>query len=226
MGLYGEVLTLTNRAAQGLPITVEAVDLATRYAGPVSPVAVRNRIFLVDAQLATGDLKGARATAASAYDTSLAQYGPTNLSTLTAQTAVAHVRFKQGDAAGARAQLLTAATQLRELGGRADAVLAQLLQYLGEIEMAAGRPAEAIAPLQEGAMLLAKFAPTGWNLAVMRERLAEALVATGRPGAAGLLTESLSVLVAELGESHPETIRAMKLLQSVRAAGTRAATQR
>jgi tetratricopeptide (TPR) repeat protein len=223
MGLYGEVLTLTNRAAQGLPITVEAVDLATRYAGPVSPVAVRNRIFLVDAQLANGDLKGARETAASAYDTSLTQYGPANLSTLTAQTAVAHVKFKQGDVVGARAQLLTAETQLRDLGGRANAVLAQLLQYLGEIEVAAGRPADAMGPLQEGAALLAKFAPTGWNLAVMRERLAEALIATGRPGAAGLLTDALTVLVAELGGSHPETIRAAKLLQTIRPAATQAA---
>jgi hypothetical protein len=77
--------------------------------------------------------------------------------------------------------------------------------------------------LQEGATLLAKFAATGWNLAVMRERLAEALIATGRPGAASLLTEALTVLVAELGDSHPETIRAAKLLQTIHPAATQAA---
>ena len=72
MGLYGEVLTLTNRAAQALPITVEAVDLATRYAGPVeSRWRCAIGLFLVDAQLANGDLKGARATAASAVMTRL-----------------------------------------------------------------------------------------------------------------------------------------------------------
>jgi non-specific serine/threonine protein kinase/serine/threonine-protein kinase len=213
MGLYGEVLTLTQRAEQGLPVTAEAVDLATRYAGPASPVAVRNRIFLVDAQLASGDLKAARATAESVYAASLAQYGPNNLSTLTAQVAVAHVKLRQGDAPGARVQLLAAANQLRDLGGRADSVLAQSLQYLGEIEMASGRAAEAIGPLQEGAMLLAKFAASGWNLAVMHERLAEALIAAGRPGSASLVTQALKVLNAELGGSHPETVRATKLLE-------------
>ena len=100
MGLYGEVLTLTNRAAQALPIIVEAVDLATKYAGPVSPVAVRNQLFLADTQLVNGDSKAARATAAAVYDTVLAQYGPNDLSTLSAQTSVANVKFRQGDAAG------------------------------------------------------------------------------------------------------------------------------
>jgi len=216
MGLYGEVLTLTNRAAQGLPITAEAVDLATRYAGPASPVAVRNRLFLVDAQLASGDLKAARATAAAVYDASLAQYGPNNLSTLSAQTTQAYVKYRQGDIAGARAQLLAAATLLRDLGTRADTVLAQSLQYLGEIEMSAGHPAEAIGPLQEGATRLAKFAASGWNLAVIWERLAEALHAAGRPGAEELLNDALPVLVRELGDSHPETVRAGKLRQTLR----------
>jgi len=214
MGLYGEVLTYTNRAPQALPIAQEAVDLATRYAGPASPVAVRNRLFLSDAQFANGDVKAARATAVAVYDASLAQYGPNNLSTLSAQTAVAHLRFRQGDAAGARAQLLAAATQLRELGARADAVLAQSLQYRGEIDLAAGRATEALAPLQEGANLLARFAASGWNLAVMRERWAEALLAAKRPGAPELLNQVLPVLTAELGESHPETLRARNLAQS------------
>jgi hypothetical protein len=207
------VLTLTNRAAQALPIAQAAVDLATKYAGPVSPVAVRNRLFLADTQLASGDLKAARVTAVAVYETSLAQYGPNSLATLSALAAVANVRFRQGDAAGARTQLLAAATQLRELGGRADSVLAQALQYLGEIAVAAGRSADAVGPFQEGAALLARFAPTGWNLAIMRERLAEALIGAGRPGAADLINQALPVLVAELGESHPETIRARAVLQ-------------
>ena len=224
MGLYGEVLTLTNRAAQALPITVAAVDLATKYAGPMSPVAVRNRLFLADTQLANGDSKAARATAVAVYDALLAQYGPNNLSTLSAQVTVATVKLRQADAVGARTQLLAAATQLRELGGRADSILAQALQYLGEIDMAAGRPADAIAPLQEGAALLERFAPSGWNLAMMRERLAEALVGAGRPGAADLLNRALTVLVTELGDSHPETVRARKLLHTLRPAAVPAAS--
>jgi eukaryotic-like serine/threonine-protein kinase len=217
MGLYGEVLTYTQRALQALPISREAVDLATRYAGPVSPVAVRNRLFLADAQLVSGDLKAARATATAVYEATLAQYGPNNLATLTAQTTVAWLKFRQNDAAGARTQLLSAATQLRELGGRADAVLAQALRYLGEIDLAVGRPTDAIASLQEGAGLLARFASTGWNLAVVRERWAEALIAARRQGAGELLDRAVPVLRTQLGESHPDTIRALAVVEAQRA---------
>jgi hypothetical protein len=118
--------------------------------------------------------------------------------------------------------LLAAAVRLRDLGGRADTVLAQSLQYLGEIEVAAGRPADAIGPLQEGAARLAKFAASGWNLALIWERLAEALNAAGRPGAVELLNDALPVLVAELGASHPETARATRFLQTLRPAATAA----
>ena len=81
--------------------------------------------------------------------------------------------------------------------------------------MAAGRPADAIGPFQEGAALLARFAPSGWNLAMMRERLAEALIRAGNGrGPRICWIRRLPVLVAELGESHPETIRARTLLQT------------
>ncbi len=213
MGLYGEVLILTRRAAQALPISQEAVDLAIRYAGPVSPVAVRNRLFLADAQLASGDLNAARTTATAVYAATLDQYGPNNLATLTAQMSVAWLKFRQGDAAGGRTQMLAAVGRLRELGGRADGVLAQALQYLGEIDQAAGRPVDAIVPLQEGTALLSRFAATGCNLAVMRERLAEALIAARRPGAAQLLSQAIPVLRTQLGASHPDTIRALAVAE-------------
>ena len=140
-----------------------------------------------------------------------------------APVAGVHVKFRQADSAGARTQLLAAASQLRGLGGRADSVLAQALQYLGEIDIAARHPADAIGPLQEGAALLVRFAPSGWNLAMMRERLAEAVMGAGRPGAADLVSQALPVLVAELGESHPQTVRARKLLQTLRPAAAPAA---
>jgi non-specific serine/threonine protein kinase/serine/threonine-protein kinase len=215
MGLYAEVLTLTNRGAQGLKVAGEAVDLATRYAGASSPVALQNRLFLGDAQLATGDMKAARATSVAAYDASLAQYGPNNLATLRAQATVANLRFKEGDAAGARAQLVAIARQLRDLGGRAAWTLAQVLQYTGEIDLATGKPGDAIGSLQEAIDVLSRFAGSGWNVALTRERLGEALIAAKRPGAAELLNQAVSVLSTELGEEHPETVRARSALQKI-----------
>jgi tetratricopeptide (TPR) repeat protein len=217
MGLYSEVLTITNRSAQALPVAKEAVELATRFAGASSPVALQNRLFLADAQSATGDGKAARATSVAAYDASVAQYGPKHLATLRAQMAVAYFAFKQGDPAGARTQLVGISGQLRDLGARADSTLAQVLQYVGEIDLAAGKPGDAVASLQEAVAVLSRFAASGWNVALARERLGEALIAAGQPGGADVLNQAVDVLSAELGDGHPETARAQNALQKVTA---------
>jgi hypothetical protein len=215
MGLYAEVLTVTNRGAQGLQVASEAVGMATRYAGASSPVALQNRMFLADAQFATGDLKAARAGSMAAYESARAQFGPNHLATLRVQATVANLRFAAGDAAGARAQLVAIATQLRDLGGRADSALAQVLQYVGEIDLATGKPGDAIGSLQEAIAVLSRFAESGWNVALARERLGEALIAAKRPGAADVLNQAVGVLSTELGEEHPETIRARSALQKI-----------
>jgi hypothetical protein len=172
-------------------------------------------MFLADAQLATGDMKAARATSVAAYDASLAQYGPNNLATLRAQATVANLRFKDGDAAGARVQLIAIAAQLRTLGGRAASTLAQVLQYMGEIDLATGKAGDAVGSLQEEIAVLSQFAESGWNVALARERLGEALIAAGQPGAAAVLNQAVSVLSTELGEEHPETVRARNALQKI-----------
>jgi predicted Ser/Thr protein kinase len=215
LGLYGQVLTLTGRSAESLPIARQAVDLATRYAGRTSPVALQNLLFLADAQSANGDAKGAHATLVTDRDTALAQYGPKNIATLRAQTALANADFKQGDAAGARAQLIASIAQLRPLGARGAAILAQALQYVGEIDLSSGRAADALQPLQEAVSILSRFAASGWNIAVARERLAEALVAARQSGAVEELQQALQVLSPELGAEHPETVRAKTLLQAL-----------
>jgi eukaryotic-like serine/threonine-protein kinase len=212
MGLHAEVLTLMNRGAQSLPIAREAVDIATRYAGASSPVGLRNRLFLADAQLANGDLKAAHATAAAVYDASVAQYGPKHLTTLRAQMTVAYLDFREGDAAGAREKLAAVIAQLREIGARAAATLAQALEYIGEIDLAAGKADDAVVSLLESVSILSRFAASGWNVALSRERLGEALIAARKPGAADVLNQAIPVLSAQVGEDHPETLRARNAL--------------
>jgi hypothetical protein len=134
---------------------------------------------------------------------------------LRAHATVANLRFKDGDAAGARAQLFAVAAQLRDLGGRAASTLAQVLQYMGEIDLATGKPGDAIGSLQEEIAVLSQFAAAGWNVALARERLGEALIAARRPGAADVLNQAVSVLRTELGEEHPETVRARNALQRI-----------
>jgi serine/threonine protein kinase len=215
MGLYGEVLTLTGRSALGLPIAREAVGIATRYAGASSPVALQNMLLLSDAQYATADARGARATLVADRDAALAQYGPKHLFTLRAQMALANLAYRQGDSAGGRAQLVTTIAQLRDLGARADSSLAQALQYLGEIDLSAGKPVEAAESLREAVSILGRFAASGWNMALARERLGEALSAAGQPGAAEALNQAVTILSAELGDEHTETVRAKSALRAL-----------
>lgn len=215
MGLYGEVLTLTGRSAQGLPIARQAVDMATRYAGASSPVAVQNMLLLSDAQYATANAKGARATVVAARDAALAQYGPKHLATLRAQLSLANLTYLLGDSAGGRALLVTTIAQFRDLGARAESSLAQALQYLGEIDLSARKPVEAVESLREAVSILGRFAASGWHIALARERLGEALSAAGQPGAAEELTHAVRILSAEVGDEHVETARAKSALRAL-----------
>jgi tetratricopeptide (TPR) repeat protein len=216
MAVYAEVLTLTGRSAQGLPVAREAVDIATRYAGASSPLALQNLLFLSDAQVASVDVKAARASLVADHDAALAQYGPKHISTLRAQMMLANLAHRQGDSAGARSQLVATIAQMRALGGRADSSLAQALQYLGEIDLSAGKPADAAESLREEISILSRFAASGWSLGVARERLGEALTAVGQPGgAAEALNQSVKVLSTELGNEHVETVRAKSALRAL-----------
>jgi Tfp pilus assembly protein PilF len=215
MGWYGEVLTLADRAAEALPIAKQAVDLGRRYAGASSPVAMQNLLFLGDAYSAGGEAKEARATWVSDREAALNQYGPQNLATLRAQLALAHLDFKQGDPAGARAQLASLVPALRNLGTRGEPYLAQALQYVGEIELASRNPAAAVEALSEAVTILNRLSASGWTTAVARERLGEALSGARRAGAADELHQAVKVLNAELGPGHPETVRANTALRAL-----------
>jgi tetratricopeptide (TPR) repeat protein len=209
MGLYGEVLSNTGRSSEALPIAQEALDVATKFAGPTSPVALQNRMFLADAQLGSGDTAAAQANLVADHAAALGQYGPRNLFTLLTATGLAHLTLVRGDAATAQAQLAPVIAQSRQLAAPGQPVLARCLQYLGESELTAGKPADAITPLQESAGILSRFAARGWQLAEVRERLGEALDATGqRALAVQPLRQAVEVLSAELGDQHPDTVRA------------------
>jgi hypothetical protein len=104
---------------------------------------------------------------------------------------------------------------LRDLGARADSSLAQALQYLGEMDLSAGKPAEAAESLREAVSILGRFAASGWNIAVARERLGEALSAAGQPGAGEALNQAVRILSAELGDEPPETVRAKAALRAL-----------
>ena len=110
----------------------------------------------------------------AAHQAALAQYGPQHPFTLRAALALAHVAAGEGNLGAARTQLVGVIAGLRAAGARATANLADALESLGEVELARREPQAAVAPLEEAVALDGKSAPAGYELALARERLAEA----------------------------------------------------
>jgi non-specific serine/threonine protein kinase/serine/threonine-protein kinase len=144
LGNYGKLLLLTHRSGQALTTLREAADLGTRYAGPASPVAVQNRLFLGEAQLAAGDRPAARATLTADYEAAKSQYGVDNPLTLRTQIALARLMVEEGHGADAQAQLRAIIPALRRNGVQMQGELAEVQELLAKLsEARASTPGEA-----------------------------------------------------------------------------------
>lgn len=210
LGYYGRVLSLFRRDSQALAVLRGAVDMASRYAGAWSPVALQNSLFLGEAELLRGDSATARAALERLHAVALMQYGPAHVLTLRGELALA-----SGDGAAARRNLPAIVAGLRRLGPSAEANLAEALQLLGEAQPLDAPNAEAPAALREALMLRTRSSTAGYGVALVRERLGEALAARKDTGARALLSQALSDLRSELGPDHPEVGRAQCALASL-----------
>ena len=209
MGYYGKLLSVTNRNGPAITVLHNAVDVGTRFAGPRSPVTLQAQLFLGEAQLAAADVSAARTTLFAAHDAALTQYGAAHLLTLRAQLALAQLAAAAGQKAEAQGQLISVVDGLRKLGLPGEANLAQALQALGEVQMGQDQNQAAIAPLREAVSLREKSHDQGYELAVARERLGEALDGVGdAPAGAALLKQAAQSLELQLGPDHPQTVRA------------------
>jgi non-specific serine/threonine protein kinase/serine/threonine-protein kinase len=210
LGYYGRTLYLTNRIEPALAVLREASDMAGRYVGEASPVALQNRLFLGEAQLAAGDARAAATTLGAAHDAALAQYGGSHVLTLRIQLALAQCAAAAG--ADAQTELQAAVAGLRHLGPTAETSRAQALIALGEAQMKRRELAEAQASFKEAVALREKSPQDRWESAEVRERLGEALARGGDDSAADLLRGAARDLETELGADHPQTLRAKSAL--------------
>jgi len=215
MGYYGKVLLVTNRALAAIDVLHQASDLAVRYAGPSSPVALQNQLFLGEAELAGGDLHTARLTLGAAHEAALAQYGAAHLLSLRSALALAQIDLSLGNYADAARQLIPVVDRLKSLGAQGEPVRAQALETLGTAYLGDHRYADAAAVLQDAVTIRLKSPSDVWELARAQERLAEAQVALDQPGAATRLKNAAHDLESQLGASHPETMRAAAALAHV-----------
>jgi len=212
MGYYGKLLTITNRTGPAIEILRQGVALGDQYAGASSPVALLNRLFLGEAQLTAGDGAAATVTLLAAHAAGLAQYGPAHPLTLRTQLALAQVNAAGGSYAAAQMQLLEVVASLRKLGTQGESSLAQALETLGDVQLREGRATQAIPTLREAVALRGKSRYQTWELAEARERLGEALAATGNGSALSLLKQAAQELESQLGAAHPQTLRAKAAL--------------
>jgi non-specific serine/threonine protein kinase/serine/threonine-protein kinase len=132
LGNYGKILSMTDRAQEAVRTLEEASDLGTQYAGFSSPVAVQNRLFLGEAQLAAGDRGAALATLTINYEAARAQYGAESPFTLRTQLALARLMIAQGSRSDAQEQLRTIIPALKRNGIQLEGELAEALALLRE----------------------------------------------------------------------------------------------
>lgn len=208
MGYYGRLLSITNRNEPAISVLHEATDLAERYAGATSPLAIQNRIFLGEAQLAIGDQQRAAISLNTAHDAALAQYGASHPLTLRAQLAIAERAAGAGDFESAETLLQSTVEGLRKLGPQGEPNLAQALLVLGDAALHLGQNPLAGATLKEAVTIREKSPDDLWELAVARERLGETLAQSGNAAAPEILKKAAHDLESQLGADHPETVRA------------------
>jgi len=212
MSYYGRILSITNRNEPAISVLRQAAEMAGRYAGPDSPVALQARIFLGEALLAA-DPREAASTLTAAYEAAAAHYPAAHPLTLRAEIAVAQLGASQGNYALAERQLAEAAAGLRKLGAQSSATLAMALENLGTVESAQGRNTEAETALREAVSIRQKTPDDIWELAQAQERLGEVLAKSGGADAPALLKKASFDLEAQLGANHPQTLRAKAALK-------------
>ena len=215
MGYYGKVLSITNRNGPAISVLSAATELGVRYAGASSPLAIQNRLFLGESQLAIGDQQQAAVSLHTAHDAALAQYGAGHPLTLRAQLALAQMAAATGHYLDARPLLDATVAGLRKLGLQGESNLAQALESQGECAGHLGQLDQAKSALTEAIAIRERSPEDLWELAQARERLGEVLLKQGNPGATDLLQKAAQDLEAQLGADHPQTIRAKAALTAL-----------
>ena len=215
MGYYGKVLSITNRNEPAISVLLEAAALGERYAGAASPLAIQNRLFLGEAQLAIGDQQKAGVTLTAAHDAALAEYGASHPLTLRSQLALAQWAAAAGNDEKSQALLQSTVEGMRRLGAQGESNLAQALEALGDAQSLRGQLEEATASLKEAVAIRERSPDDLWELAQARERLGEALLKAGDPAAPGLLKKAAHDLESQLGTDHPQTLRARQALARI-----------
>ncbi|HEY4956306.1 MAG TPA: serine/threonine-protein kinase, partial [Caldimonas sp.] len=133
MGYYAKILTATGREREAIAMLASAIDMASRYTGPTSPLTLQNRCFLGEAQLAAGDLADARATLEADLRDTLAHYSKGHALALRNGLALAQLDSAEHRYAAAKERLLPVIAGIRAVGATGQSTLAQALVARADI---------------------------------------------------------------------------------------------
>ena len=213
MGLYGAVLTVQHRDAESIGVLQPAAEMAVKFTGAASPLAIQNRALLTEALTAAGDFTQAREVVAQNLALALERFGESGMPTLRVRLTQARVDLDAGHPATAYAEFASLVEPLRKLGRPGQPWVAQALVGCGDALLAQAKPAQAVEPLREAVKLREQLLwAHSWELALARIRLGEALKRSNEPGATELLTQGIADLATQLGNDHPQVVRARHLL--------------
>lgn len=213
MGLYGAALAAEGHLAEALGVLQTAADMAAKFVGIGSPLAIQNRLFLTDALTLSGDLPRARELAARNLELAIEHVGPSGLLTLRVRMSQARIELEAGHADAAQAQFAELLDPLRRAGRPGLPLAAQALIGSGEALLAQSWAADAVAPLREAVELRQRLLwDQSWELAQAHVRLGEAFKRSKATGATELLDQGAATLATQLGNDHPQVLRARRVL--------------
>jgi eukaryotic-like serine/threonine-protein kinase len=213
MGYYGSALTAAGRSADAVAVLKEATAIGERFGGADSPLTIHNRQFLAEALWFAGEHSTARTLIAQDLGVVRSRYGDAHPLTLLTRMDETRFNFLDGHPQEAKEEVQEVVRGYKKLAAQGQLGLAQALVLQGEILLAGPHSEEAIAPLTEAAQLRERLLwDQSWELAEARARLGEAHMIQGDARGRPLLEGAAAVLDSQLGSTHPETLRATRLL--------------
>jgi non-specific serine/threonine protein kinase/serine/threonine-protein kinase len=153
MGYYGAVCSLRGRRDEALSVLRTAVNMASTFAGPASPVAVQNRLFLGEALDAAGEKAAASATLNENLALARKQLGDENLAVLRTRLAMARMAIHGVERAAGNTEVAALIPLLRKQGKAGQLALGQALVLQGESLLIDGKRNEALQPIAEALMM-------------------------------------------------------------------------
>ena len=213
MGNYGLALNDYARYGEAVPVLRAATAMAEHYAGAASPVAMQDRVFLAEALWGMGQKDAARAALKQNLTLESERHESASIAALRDRVYGARFALDEHHSEQAQGELADIIAQYRKLGPTGQLGLAQSLLFEGEALLAQSKAAQSVPLLREAVELRERLLwGQSWELALARERLGEALLATGDGRGRPLLERAASTLSAQLGAHHPETLRASRAL--------------